>query len=323
MSSEGSSRVLVTGAAGQIGTELVLALREKHSGDDVVAMYRSTPLAPEVAVGGPSAVGDVTDAEGLARIVEEHDIGTVYHLAAILSATGESNPVVCFDVNMGGLLNVLELARERDLRIFSPSSIAVFGPDVPSEAPQDSVLHPTTMYGMTKVAGELLADYYAKAQGVDVRGLRYPGLISWRTPPGGGTTDYAVAIFHSAVQGLPYTCFVRADTRLPMMYMDDAIRATLDIMDAPAERLTCPASYNLAAVSFRADELAAEIASRVPGFEVHYVPDERQAIADSWPDAVVDTVARDDWGWEHEFGLEEIVADMLENLSREQQLETV
>ena len=318
MTSESSRRVLVTGASGQIGTELVAALRVRHGSDGVVAM----DLRDSQSGDGPSVVGDVLDRMGMDAIVQEWDIGTVYHLAAILSATGERDPAACFEINMGGLLNVLELARENDLRVFAPSSIAVFGPDVPTVAPQDAHLNPTTMYGMTKVAGELLADYYSEAHGVDVRGVRYPGLISWRTPPGGGTTDYAVSIFHSAIHGLPYTCFLSADTRLPMMYMDDAIRATLELMDAPREQLTCPASYNLAAVSFSVEELATEIQRNVAGFEVEYAPDERQAYADSWPDVVDDEVARADWGWGHEFGLEEIVAEMLENLKRDQRLET-
>ena len=318
MVSESPRRVLVTGASGQIGTELVAALRTRHGSDSVVAM----DLRDAASGNGPAVVGDVLDKPGMDAVVQEWNIGTVYHLAAILSATGERDPAACFEINMGGLLNVLELARENNLRVFAPSSIAVFGPDVPDVAPQDAHLNPTTMYGMTKVAGELLADYYCEAHGVDVRGVRYPGLISWRAPPGGGTTDYAVSIFHSAIHGLPYTCFLEEGARLPMMYMDDAIRATLELMDAPREGLTCPASYNLAAVSFSVEELATEIQRNVAGFEVEYAPDERQAYADSWPDVVDDEVARADWGWGHEFGLKEIVSEMLENLKRDQRLET-
>ena len=314
MSTREQKRILVTGAAGQIGTELVLALRERFPAEDVVAMYRSSPLAPEVAAGGPSAVGDVTNADGYAQVVAEHNIDTVYHLAAILSVGGEQNPTLCYDVNLNGLRNVLEVARERDQRLFCPSSIAVFGPDTPAVAPQDAPLHPTTMYGVTKVAGEILCDYYFRRYGVDARGVRYPGLISWKAPPGGGTTDYAIAIFHDALQDGSYECFVGPETRLPMMYMQDALAGTLDLMNAPLKALKHHADFNLGAMSFSAQELADAIAARVTGFECRYAPDARQAIADSWPDAVDDSAARDEWGWSPRFRLDEMVDDMLENL---------
>ena len=307
-------RILVTGAAGQIGTELVLALRERFPAGNVVAMYRSTPLAPEVAAGGPSAVSDVTDAKGYAQVVAEHDIDTVYHLAAILSVGGEQDPKKCWEVNVGGLLTVLEVAHERQQRLFCPSSIAVFGPNTPAVAPQETPLHPTTMYGVTKVAGEILCDYWFQRYGVDVRGVRYPGLISWKAPPGGGTTDYAIAIFHAALRDGSYECFVSPATRLPMMYMDDAIRGTLGLMNAPFKALNHHADFNLGAMSFKASDLADAIAQRVPGFTCSYAPDARQAIANSWPDAVDDSAARDEWGWSPRFGLEEMVDDMFENL---------
>lgn len=310
-------RILVTGAAGQIGTELVLALRERFPAGDVVAMYRSSPLAPEVAEGGPSVVGDVTDATGYARAVAEHDIDTVYHLAAILSVGGEANPALCYEVNLNGLRNVLEVARERGQRLFCPSSIAVFGPDTPAVAPQETPLHPTTMYGVTKVAGEILCDYWFRRYGVDVRGVRYPGLVSWKAAPGGGTTDYAIAIFHGALRDGSYDCFVGPETRLPMMYMDDALKGTLDLMDAPLESLEHHSDFNIGAMSFAASELAGAIAQRIPGFTCTYAPDARQAIADSWPDAVDDSAAREEWGCSPRFGLEEMVDDMLENLRGE------
>ena len=316
MSTREQRRILVTGAAGQIGTELVLALRERFPAGDVVAMYRSSPLAPEVAEGGPSAKGDVTDAAGYAQAVAEHDIDTVYHLAAILSVGGEANPALCYEVNLNGLHNVLEVARERGQRLFCPSSIAVFGPDTPAVAPQETPLHPSTMYGVTKVAGEILCDYYFQRYGVDVRGVRYPGLISWQVAPGGGTTDYAIAIFHAALRDGSYECFVGPETRLPMMYMPDALKGTLDLMNAPLEALQHHSDFNLGAMSFSASELAAAIAQRVPGFECRYAPDSRQAIADSWPDTVDDSAAREEWGWSPRFELEEMVDDMLENLRR-------
>lgn len=318
MSTREQRRILVTGAAGQIGTELVLALRERFPAGDVIAMYRSSPLAPEVAEGGPSAKSDVTDAAGYAQAVAEHDIDTVYHLAAILSVGGEANPALCYEVNLNGLHNVLEVARERGQRLFCPSSIAVFGPDTPAVAPQETPLHPSTMYGVTKVAGEILCDYYFQRYGVDVRGVRYPGLISWQAAPGGGTTDYAIAIFHAALRDGSYECFVGPETRLPMMYMPDALKGTLDLMDAPLEALQHHSDFNLGAMSFSASELADAIVQRVPGFECRYAPDARQAIADSWPDAVDDSAARQEWGWAPRFGLAEMVDDMLENLRREQ-----
>ena len=309
--------ILVTGAAGQIGTDLTTTLREKFGNQNVVAMGRKTPMSENIADGGPCVMGDVTDIEGYRKIVDDYQIDTVYHLAAILSATGESNPPLCYDVNLNGLYNVLEVAKEKGQRLFCPSSIAVFGPGTPLEnTPQETVLKPTTMYGVTKVAGELLCDYYFHKYGVDVRGIRYPGLISWQTRPTGGTTDYAVDIYYEAVLNNKYECFVRADTKLPMMYMPDAIKGTLDLMDAPLESLKHHSDFNFAGMSFSAQELADCVSDRMPGFECTFKPDSRQNIADSWPDSIDDSAASEEWGWKPNYNLEKMSDDMLENLKR-------
>ena len=309
--------ILVTGAAGQIGTDLTTTLREKFGNQNVVAMGHKTPMPKDIAEGGPCVMSDVTDIEGYRKIVVDYQIDTVYHLAAILSATGESKPQLCYDVNLNGLYNVLEVAKDNGQRLFCPSSIAVFGHGTPLEnTPQETVLKPTTMYGVTKVAGELLCDYYFHKYGVDVRGIRYPGLISWKTRPTGGTTDYAVEIYYEAVLNNKYECFVRADTKLPMMYMPDAIKGTLDLMDAPLENLKHHSDFNFAGVSFSAQELADCIATRMPDFECTFNPDSRQAIADSWPDSIDDSAASKEWGWKPNYDLEKMSDDMLENLKR-------
>ncbi len=307
-------KVLVTGPFGQIGSELVPELQRRHRKENVVCIgHRTVPGWYD----GPLERGDVTDKAFLERVVETRGITVIYHLASILSARGEQDPHLTWQVNVEGLKHLLDLAAEKGLKLFWPSSIAVFGPTTPREnTPQRTVLEPSTMYGVTKLAGEALCSYYWRKYGVDVRSLRYPGLISWKAPPGGGTTDYAVAIFHEAITQKRYECFVKPSTVLPMMYMDDAIRATLELMDAPAERLTIRTSYNLAAISFSAEELAAEIARRVPGFVCTYVPDHRQAIADSWPQVINDSVARQEWGWSHVFTLRKMTDVMLENLRR-------
>lgn len=304
-------RILVTGALGQIGSELVAALAQRHGPEAVVA----TDLrAGELVV--PVTPLDVRDGDALGALVERERIGVVYHLASLLSATGERDPDLAWDVNVNGLKHVLGLARVHGLRIFWPSSIAVFGPSAPREStPQHAPLEPSTIYGVTKVSGELLCRYYHTRFGVDVRSLRYPGLISYKTRPGGGTTDYAVEVFYAAVEGKPYTFFVGPDTRLPMMYMDDAIRATLELMDAASEDLTVRTSYNLGALSFTAEALAEAIRTRLPAFEADYVPDARQAIADSWPTGIDDAAARRDWGWAPAYDLDATVAAMLEHLS--------
>jgi nucleoside-diphosphate-sugar epimerase len=259
---------------------------------------------------------DATQATELTDIVERHQITQIYLLAAALSARGEQHPKWAWDLNMKGLLNVLELARTHKLeRVFWPSSIAAFGPTTPRDhTPQKTVMEPTTIYGISKLAGEGWCAWYHRKHGVDVRSLRYPGLISWKTLPGGGTTDYAIDIFHGALKAARYSCFLGPDTRLPMMYMPDAIRATLELMDAPANQVLERGSYNLAGISFTPQEIAGAIARHIPGFEVNYEPDFRQAIADSWPRSIDDEAARRDWGWRAQFDLDAIVQDMLTNL---------
>ncbi|MCX6572624.1 MAG: NAD-dependent epimerase/dehydratase family protein [Candidatus Aminicenantes bacterium] len=307
-----TKRVLMTGAAGQIGSELAQALRAKYGRDNVLVTDVVRPPAV-LAESGPFELVDVTNRSALDGLIGKFGADTVYHLAALLSATGEKNPQKAWDVNMNGLYNILEIGRARGLvRIFSPSSIAVFGPSTPRErTPQDTVLGPSTMYGVTKVAGELLADYYVRKYGLDVRGCRYPGIISHLTLPGGGTTDYAVAIYYEAVKHGRYTCFLREDTRLPMMYMPDCLKCTLDLMDADFARLSYHAGFNVTAMSFSAGELAAEIRKHVPGFEVRYEPDFRQAIADSWPASIDDSAARAEWDWKPDYDLAAMTVDML------------
>ena len=310
--------ILVTGAVGQIGSELTLALRKHYGADNVVATGRKTAPSEELKESGPFYFIDVTDRETIEGIVEKHDIDTIIHMAAILSAIGEKNPLLAWNVNMNGLHNVLECARERELtRVLIPSSIAVFGPETPRDnTPNETVLKPRTMYGVTKVAGELLSDYYFYRFGLDVRGLRYPGIVSHETLPGGGTTDYAVAIYYEAVKQGRYTCFVREDTRLPMMYMPDCIKATMDLLEADQAGLKHHSDFNVGAMSFSVGELAASIAKYVPGFECTYEPDFRQEIADSWPSSIDDSAARAEWGWEPDYDLDRMTQDMLENLRR-------
>jgi len=310
-------RILVTGAVGQIGSELTAALRERYGGEHVVAVGHLTEPSETLRNGGPFATCDVRDTAALAHLVDAYDVDTIYHMAAILSAAGERDPMLAWDVNVNGLVSVLEVARVRGLaKVFVPSSIAVFGPDTPRElAPQDVALHPTTMYGVSKVVGESLAAYYRNEYGMDVRGIRYPGIVSHETLPGGGTTDYAVEIFYAADATGQYQCFVREDTVLPMMYMPDCIRATLDLMDAPCECLSVPSRYNVAGMSFSAGELAETIQHHLPGFVCSFVPDERQRIADSWPQSLDDRRARRDWGWSPSFGVKEMVADMIEKIA--------
>ena len=293
-----------------------MALRERHGPHNVVAAGHHTPPGPELRDSGPFEYLDVTQRESIERVVDQYQIDTIYHMAAILSAVGEAKPQLCWNVNIDGLDNVLEIARQRKLRLFCPSSIAAFGPETPRErTPQETVLRPRTMYGITKVAGELLCNYAAERYGVDVRGVRYPGIISNVTPPGGGTTDYAVEIFYEAIREQRYTCFVRPDTVLPMMYMPDCIQATLDLMAADGSKLVHRAEYNLAAMSFSASELAAEIQVHIPEVVVTYEPDPvRQAIADSWPQTIDDSAARQEWGWQPRYDLARMTADMLEKL---------
>jgi nucleoside-diphosphate-sugar epimerase len=306
-------KILIIGANGQIGTELATELARLHGNDAVV----TSDLAPKGRV--PSLQHealDVTDAGALATIVKRHHITQVYHLAAALSANGEKHPMWAWDLNMKGLLNVLELARHEKLdKIFWPSSIAAFGPSTPAvDTPQTTVMDPTTVYGISKLAGERWCDWYHAKHGVDVRSLRYPGLISWKTPPGGGTTDYAVEIFHSALKDGRYTCFLKEGQALPMMYMPDALRATIELMNAPAEAVQQRGSYNLAGVSFTPEQIAISIRRKLPGFTMDCVPDFRQAIAASWPQRIDDAAAQADWGWKLQYDLDAMVDDMLANL---------
>jgi nucleoside-diphosphate-sugar epimerase len=306
-------KILIIGANGQIGTELAVALAERHGEAAVV----TSDLAPQGKVPGLAHEAlDCTEIGALTQIVERHGITRVYHLAAALSARGEKHPMWAWDLNMKGLLNVLEVARSHRLeRIFWPSSIAAFGPGTPQEhTPQKTVMDPSTVYGISKLAGEGWCAWYHQHHGVDVRSLRYPGLISWKTPPGGGTTDYAVEIFHAALKDGRYTCFLQEDQALPMMYMDDAIRATLELMDAPVQRVRDRHSYNLAGISFTPLEIAAAIRQRIPKFTMDNVPDFRQAIAASWPRSIDDRPAREHWGWQPRYDLGAMVDAMLDNL---------
>ncbi len=318
MAEPSSDRILVTGALGQIGTDLVESLRIRHGADSVIASDVREVPGHTLLESGPFRLLSVLDGDGMDSMVRDEGVGEIYHLAAILSATGEKKPELCQKVNVGGTITVLEVAKEHDLRVFSPSSIAVFGPDSPRIAPQVTPLNPTTIYGMTKVTGEVMALNYWKQYGVDVRGIRYPGLISWKSPAGGGTTDYAVEIFHAALNEGHYDCFVGSDTRLPMMYIDDAIRATMELMDAPAESIGASrGGYNVSGMSFTAGELADAISERVDGFTCDFKPDERQQYADSWPDDVDDSMAREDWVWKAEYDLGRMVDEMLDRLSNQ------
>jgi nucleoside-diphosphate-sugar epimerase len=310
-------RILVIGACGQIGVELTLALRKIYGSANVIAsdLREENPLLHGT---GPYVSLDVMNKEMLHVQVIRQNITQIYLLAAILSATGEKNPNLAWHLNMQGLLNVLDIAREEKLsKIYWPSSIAVFGPTSPKQqCPQQTIIEPTTVYGISKYAGEFWCNYYFQRFGVDVRSLRYPGLISYKSAPGGGTTDYAVEIYHDALEDKSYECFLREDTYLPMMYMPDAIRATIELMEAPAERISVRTSYNLSGMSFSPKEIAASIQKHIPEFSISYAPDYRQSIADSWPQSIDDSVARRDWGWKQEFDLDKMTADMLQNLKK-------
>lgn len=310
-------KILVIGASGQIGVELTLALRKIYGNANVIA----SDLREQNALlegTGPYVSLDVMNKEMLHVQVIRQNITQIYLLAAILSATGEKNPNLAWNLNMQGLLNVLDIAREEKLhKVYWPSSIAVFGPTSPRvNCPQQTVIEPITVYGISKYAGEFWCNYYFQRFGVDVRSLRYPGLISYKSEPGGGTTDYAVEIFHEALEEKKYESFLKPDTYLPMMYMPDAIRATLELMEAPAEKIRVRTSYNLSSMSFSPKEIAAEIKKHIPEFEISYKPDYRQSIADSWPQSIDDSVARADWGWEHEYDLTRMTKDMFENLEK-------
>ncbi len=310
-------KILVIGANGQIGSELVEALAAQHGANNVIA----ADISPASLYGAAIyEIIDVLNAARITEVIEQYQVTQVYQLAALLSATGEKAPLKAWELNMDGLLNILEIARIRGeagkpLKVFWPSSIAAFGPNTPPvNTPQYTVMDPSTIYGISKLAGERLCEYYFEKYGVDVRSIRYPGIISFKSPPGGGTTDYAIAIFHSALRGVAYSCFLEAETTLPMIYMPDAIRATISLMDADATKLSVRSSYNVAGLSFNPRELAAAIKQNLPAFDIHYAPDSRQAIAASWPQSLDDAQARADWGWQAQVGLQDLVTDMLKNI---------
>lgn len=313
--SNDAGKVLVIGSGGQIGVELTIALRKKYGNDRVIAsdLKDENPL---LAGTGAFYQLDALNKEQVQQLIKEQNITQVYLLAAVLSAVGEQKPLLAWDINMQALLNVLEIAREEKLkRIFWPSSIAVFGPTSPKQnCPQHTVIEPSTVYGISKYAGESWCEYYFQKYGVDVRSIRYPGIISYKSAPGGGTTDYAIDIFHEARKNKSYNCFLKAGTYLPMMYMDDAINATIELMEAPLENIKTHRSYNLAAISFSPKEIAAEIQKHIPDFTINYAPDFRQSIADSWPQSIDDSEARTDWHWQHQYDLAAIVDDMLEHI---------
>ncbi len=309
-------KTLIIGACGQIGTELTKKLRSIYGRDTIIASdVRKGD--PEFVASGPFEVVNALDYNQVQAVIEKYGVDEVYLMAALLSATAEKNPAFAWDLNTNSLFHVLNIAKDGKVKkIFWPSSIAVFGPTTPKQnTPQYTVMEPSTVYGISKQSGERWCEYYHNIYGVDVRSIRYPGLISWSTPPGGGTTDYAVDIYHKALSDGSYTCFLAEETRLPMMYMDDAIRATIEIMKAPAEDIKIRSSYNLSAMDFTPKEIAEAIAKEIPSFTIGYAPDFRQKIADSWPQSIDDSCARNDWGWKHEFDLTAMTADMLEHLS--------
>lgn len=315
-------KILITGALGQIGSELTLALRKKYGGDNVIASDVRVKATKEIESTGPFEVIDVTKIDSIRQVIIKHDIDTVFHMAAILSAVGEKDPNLCWNVNMNGTMNMLDLGVKFELfRIIIPSSMAVWGEGVPKRnVPQDSVLKPTSMYGVTKVAAERLCDYYVKKFNLDCRGLRYPGIISHATLPGGGTTDYAVEIYYDAIKKKNYTSFLSENTILPMMYMPDCIKATIDLAEADFSGLKHHSDFNVASMSFSPKELAASIRKFIPEFKIDYQPDYRQNIADSWPESIDDSAAREEWGWMPSYDIDSMTEDMLRNLQRKFEL---
>lgn len=312
-----NTKILIIGACGQIGTELTQQLRAQYGTENVVASD-IRKLNNDVVNNGIFEVVNALDFNQIEHLVEQYQITDVYLMAALLSATAEKNPAFAWDLNMNSLFHVLNIAKSGKIKkVFWPSSIAVFGPTTPRvDTPQYTIMEPTTVYGISKQAGERWCEYYHQQYGVDVRSIRYPGLISWSTPPGGGTTDYAVDIFHKALEDGQYECFLSENTNLPMMYMEDAIRATIEIMQAPADDIKIRSSYNLAGMSFTPAEITAEIQKHLPEFTISYAPDFRQKIADSWPDSIDDSHARSDWKWQHHYDLEKMTATMLEALKK-------
>ncbi|MEE9441443.1 MAG: L-threonine 3-dehydrogenase [candidate division Zixibacteria bacterium] len=310
--------ILITGALGQIGSELTAALRNKCGENSVIATDIRMPSDLKLRHSGPFEILDVTDEHHITRVMQQYKVDTIYHLAAILSAIGETRPGIAWQINMGGLYNMLEAARQYRCKMFFPSSIGAFGPSTPKKnTPQMPIMRPETMYGITKVSGELLCDYYFRRFGVDTRSLRFPGLISYETEPGGGTTDYAVEIFFDAIKHKKYTCYLRGDCSLDMMYMPDAIKSLIELMEADGEKLIHRNAYNITAMSLTPDMLADEIRKHIPEFEIEYEIDPvRQAIADSWPDSLDDTVARKEWGWKHNYDLPTMAKDMLDKIGK-------
>lgn len=315
------NKILIIGANGQLGTELSTSLQEQYTYDQVITSDIQAPQQPRAHF----ETLNVLDKERLRQVVDKYQVSDVYLLAAILSARGEQNPGLTWQVNMDGLLNVLELAREgRISKVFWPSSIAVFGATTPKQdTPQETITSPTTMYGISKLAGERLCAYYAKKFGVDVRSIRYPGLVGYKALPGGGTTDFAVDIYHKALEGISYECFLQQDTTLPLMYMPDAVRGTIELMQADAERISVRSSYNLAGFSCSPSDMAAVIKTIIPDFSIRYEPDFRQQIADSWPNSIDDRQAREDWQWQPRYGLGAMSKDMLENLKRLKEADSI
>jgi nucleoside-diphosphate-sugar epimerase len=307
-------KILVIGAGGQLGSELTQGLWNLHGKENVIATDIKDPQG--ILAQGNFEILDVLKQKPLFDFIQKNNVIEIYHLAAVLSATGEKNPKFAWHLNMDGLIHVLDAAVEYKVdKVYWPSSIAAFGPTTPkNNTPQDTVMDPTTIYGVTKQAGERWCDWYFRNKGVDVRSLRYPGLIGYKTKPGGGTTDYAVDIFFKALSDKKYECFLKQDTYLPMMYMDDAVKATLDLMQAPAAKVKVRSSYNISAMSFSPEEIAAEIKKHIPDFQITYNPDFRQSIADSWPKSIDDSAARKDWGWQHKFGLKEMTKEILTHL---------
>ena len=305
------SKILVTGAFGQIGTELTPALQQKYGKENVVALgHNNIPKDFD----GIVEKADINEKEKIEEIIKKYEITEIYHLVSLLSVGGEAKPDLCWEINMGGLKKILDLARDHKLKVFWPSSIAAFGPTTPKDqTPQTTILEPTTIYGVTKVAGELLCQYYFLKWGVDVRSVRYPGIVSWKTPPSQGTSEYSIAMFYDGIPTGKYECFVNEDTKIPMMYVDDAVKATLMIMDAPKEKIKVRTSYNISALSFSAKELEDEIKKHI-SLVVTYKPDERQKIADSWPNSLDDSEARSDWGWKPDFELSQLVDVIIKNL---------
>lgn len=310
-------KILVIGSNGQIGTELVLSLRERYGNEAVFAADLSESC-PAIIINGPYVQLDVLQKEAIREYIISNEIKEVYLLAALLSATAEKNPDFAWKLNMEGLFTILDLAKEKHIdKIFWPSSIAVFGPTTPADkTPQYTIMEPSTVYGISKLAGERWCEYYHKKHQVDVRSLRYPGLISYKSPPGGGTTDYAIDIFHKAISGIDYDCFLSETSALPMLFMDDAIRATIELMEAPSEQIKIRSAYNLAGVSFTPKELSEAIKKQLPNFNITYNPDFRQAIADSWPNSIDDAITEQQWGWKARFDLPKIVDEMIKNIKK-------